>query len=665
MALQSIETLLNGTIFFISDGNLTGHVYPPLVYQAIPEQSIVRIIDNFNTIIPIDISIDFINGVAFSGNYAQLQIDIEAAVDAANIEFENFNSAVSGGSATADNQVLQIDQITNYLGKKAIGKIVDLAADQGGTWNGYPITFLLNEQIGFNIKIDNVEYPIPNDMPADSAAELVSLLNTSQSYLSFEIIDETHLLISDGTLSIASLEQFYINSANNGVLLYETFPYSPAIPLSNLDEMNERLKSVEANIQAVKQQQTNGTQKTQIFQDGLDVGKNNGASIKFSNDSITQSASGALLVTTTFILFDGKTLNADDTNFLWQGVGTGTGAWANNMFSMSVTAGQYYIRQSRRFMPYFSGYPVLAELTFDNFDIQSNGTKRLGYFSSSATQPYTANLDGFWIEMDGTTYRMISYNNGTQTSNIPFTSFTNYAALSAYNFDNFTACMFSFLWLGGAQLALWLCTADGWILANTTPYIGNNKGTICKSPNQPVRYEIRSTTGVLDFRQICSQVSVGGSNIDRLGYVVPSINTTAIACNAIGTIYALQGFKKNATYRDIAVKIESFGVVNEGTSDTGMLLLIRNPTLSAALTYAAYGKIDRAIATTQTVTVGTGDILGVVTAGTAGNANGDLTDNYKSWLTQTITNTFDEYVLGYLSTSSNQSNRGYAILKEY
>jgi len=252
MALKSIETLLNGTIFFISDGNLTGHVYPPLVYQAIPEQSIVRIIDNFNTIIPIDISIDTINGVAFSGNYAQLQIDIEAAVNAANIEFENFNSAVSGGSATADNQVLQLDQITDYLGKKAIGKIVDLAADQGGTWNGYPITFLPNEQIGFNIKIDNVEYPIPNDMPADNATELVSLLNSSQSYLYFERIDETHLLISDGTLSISSLEQFYINSANNGVLLYETFTNSTAVPLSNLDVINENIKKLTTLVNQVE-----------------------------------------------------------------------------------------------------------------------------------------------------------------------------------------------------------------------------------------------------------------------------------------------------------------------------------------------------------------------------------------------------------------------------
>jgi len=411
--------------------------------------------------------------------------------------------------------------------------------------------------------------------------------------------------------------------------------------------------------------QTDGTQKTQISQEGATVGKNNGAWVKFSNDSITKSASGALLVNTPTILFDGKTLGADDINFLWQTAGTGTGTWVNNMFEMSVTAGQYIIRQSRRFMPYFSGYPLLIEPTYDNFNIQANGTKRVGYFSSSAVAPHTANLDGFWLEMDGTTYRVISYNNGIETSNIPFADFTNYQTLSGYNFDNFTACMFSFLWLGGAQLALWLCTSDdGWILANLTPYIGNNKGTICKTPNQPLRYELRSSSGVLDFRQICSQVSVGGS-IEKLGYSLPSLNTAAIPCNSIGTLYALQGFKKNATYRDIAVKIQSFGCVNTATTDTGILMVIRNPTLSAPLTYAAYGKIDRAIATNQTVTIGTGDIIGIVTAGSSGNTNETLEDNYKAWMTQTITNTFDEYVLCYLSTSANQDVRGYGILKEY
>lgn len=575
------------------------------------------------------------------------------------------NASVSGVSTEAK-QTDQLNQATDYFAKKSIGKIVDIGANSG--FPGYPI--ILDDVPAFTLTTTggiNTDYNgggIIND-----AQSLVSALNNLQTKFTFSVITNTTLLINDGTLGIDELEAFTLH-ADVGNLLYDTFTESPAVELSNIDVINENIKVMRAlsksasdTLEAINAALLDGTQKAQIYQDSANVGKNNGAWVKFSNDSITKSASGALLVNTPTILFDGKTLNADDTNFLWQSVGTGTGTWANNMFAMSVTAGQYYIRQSRRFMPYFSGYPVLAELTFDNFNIEANGTKRLGYFSSSAVAPHTANLDGFWLEMDGTTYRMISYNNGTETTNIPFSSFTNYAALSGYNFDNFTACMFSFLWLGGAELALWLCTSDDkWILANLTPWAGVSKGTICRSPNQPMRYELRSSTGALDFRQVCCQASVGG-NPEKLGFSLPSLNNAAIACNTVGTIYALQGFKKNATYRDIAVKIDSFGCGNDATVDTGILMIIRNPTLSAPLTYAAYSKIDHAIATTQTITANTGDIIAITSAGTT--ANDHLEDNYKSWLTQTITNTFDEYVLCYLSTSNNQNVRGYAVLKEY
>jgi hypothetical protein len=387
-------------------------------------------------------------------------------------------------------------------------------------------------------------------------------------------------------------------------------------------------------------------------------------SIKFANDEITKMGSGALMVAEPTIIFDGKTLGADDTDFLWQNAGTGTFAWANNMCSMSVTSGQYCIRQSRRFMHYVSGYLQLIETTLDNFDTQVNTVKRIGYFSSSAVAPHTANYDGSAIVNDGTTYRIVSWNDGTETSNRVITSWKNYALISTYNFDNFTAIMTGFLWLGGAYHATWLATADsGWILADYIPFVGNNKGTLFKSPSQPVRYEIVSSTGTGDMRAICSQVSIGGNNVSNVGNTIIAKNSASIACNTIGTIYALQGFKKNATYRDLAIKISEIGCVNGATTDTGILMLIRNPTLSAPLTYAAYEKIDRAIATTQTVTDNTGTIVTIHPNNVATEASQE--ENYRAWFTQTITNTFDEYVLCYLSTSSNQDIRGLVSLKQY
>lgn len=384
-------------------------------------------------------------------------------------------------------------------------------------------------------------------------------------------------------------------------------------------------------------------------------------SINFANDTITKLASGTLMVSSPSILFDGKILDADNAE-LWQNSGTGTFTFTGNKVNMSVTAGQYCIRQSKRVIPYFSGYPLIVEETFDNFDIQADGVKRVGYFNSTAVSPFQTNYDGFWLEMDGTTYRLKAARSGTETVNVPFASWDNYALLSGYNFNNFTAIFFDFLWLGGAALRIWVCTPDkGWVLGHSAQYIGNFQDTICTTPNHSLRYEVISTTGILDMRYICSQASVLG-DVGNLGYTRHSINTTTIACNSVGTIYALQGLKKNATYRDIAVKFQEISCVNVATNDTGLLLLLRNPTLSAPLTYAAYGKVNRAVATTQTV-VATGEIIEAQTSGQTGG--GLVNNNYRSWLTQNIDDTFDEYVLAYLSASNNQDLRGILTYKEF
>lgn len=103
--------------------------------------------------------------------------------------------------------------------------------------------------------------------------------------------------------------------------------------------------------------------------------------------------SGRLRVGSLTTLLDGKILNADNT-LLFETVGTGTGAFATNLFNMSVTAGQYLIRQSKRFNSYFSSKSQLVELTFDNLQPQSNVTKRVGYFSSNAVAPFNSSKDG-------------------------------------------------------------------------------------------------------------------------------------------------------------------------------------------------------------------------------------------------------------------------------
>lgn len=124
---------------------------------------------------------------------------------------------------------------------------------------------------------------------------------------------------------------------------------------------------------------------------------------------MTQTADGRLRTSEITTLFDGKILNQEDT-FKWDTKGTGTATFSENAIVMSVTAGQYVVRQSKHWNAYFSGNAQMIEPTFINFENEADVVKRVGYYSSSAAAPYSADLDGIWIEADGTTYRPMSTN---------------------------------------------------------------------------------------------------------------------------------------------------------------------------------------------------------------------------------------------------------------
>ena len=372
-------------------------------------------------------------------------------------------------------------------------------------------------------------------------------------------------------------------------------------------------------------------------------------------------ASGRQRVGQLTTLFDGKTLGSDDTE-IFSNVGTGTGAWANNMYNMSVTSGQYQIRQTKRWFPYFSGKSQLIEVTFDNFETEAGVIKRVGYFSSSAVAPYTANFDGFWIEDDGTKKVLKIYNNGTEKVSVDFTAMDNYAIASSYDFSNFTVMAFDFLWLGGAILRVWLKTDLGFILLHTVNYSGTDTSTFTLSPNQPLRYEVRGTSAAGSMRYICAQIATEGS-LNEAGKTKAIYNDSNITTNSTSTTYALLGLRKLTSFRDVAVQIIEIGVVNTSQNDSGMILLLKNPTLSAVLSYSTNGKLESALATNQTVSAD-GYVIAAAPAGLQGSSS-VMKENFLSFLGNDIVNVMDQYVLAYRPASSNQSVRGLVNIKEF
>jgi hypothetical protein len=361
---------------------------------------------------------------------------------------------------------------------------------------------------------------------------------------------------------------------------------------------------------------------------------------------ITQDAGGRVRVSQLTTLGDYKTLNADRT-LLLETVGTGTGAFSANKYSMSVTAGQWLVRQSRRYHPYFSGKSQMVECTFDNFGLQANVTKRVGYFSSSAVSPYDSTYDGIWLENTGTSYVLKASRAGTETVSVDWTLWDRYNLISDYSFDNFTVLLFDFLWLGGAVLRLWIKTGSGFVLLHTVNYSGSAQDIFIKSPNQPLRYEIRSTTGTGSMRYICAQVSTEGS-INESGLGRSVFNTTGVATNTIGTTYPVLSVRKGTAYRDIAVSMEDLSVFVTTTQDQVRWSLQINPTLSAPLTYSALANSATEFAVGNgTITVTTAGVVIVAghTSSTLMQPTGILKLNFLSFLGGSIDNVMDEYVL--------------------
>jgi len=397
-------------------------------------------------------------------------------------------------------------------------------------------------------------------------------------------------------------------------------------------------------------------------------------SILLDPATVTLDAGGRVRISQMTSLLDGKILNGDNP-FLFDNQGTGTGTYANNKYNMSVTSGQFRVRQSKRFNPYFSGKSQFVECTFDNFQLEANTVKRAGYFSSSAVSPFTASYDGFYIENDGTTYRLKADRNGTPTIDIPWTSWDNYDLISGYNWSNFTVVAFDFLWLGGAVLRIFLKTDKGFVLAHTVNYAGTSTDTFISSPNQPIRYEIRSTTGTGSFRYICSQVSTEGSTTES-GYnnSIISLSTAAIHSNtaaAIGTRYPLKGIRKKTANRDNSVKIVTTQVFIN-SADQAIWTLELNPTLSAPLTYtdvansAVQEANGAAVAALSATVTSPGRVLasGIVTQNGM-MPSGIFENDFLTSLGSTLTNVMDEIVLCVQPISASVTVIGVINFKEY
>lgn len=396
-------------------------------------------------------------------------------------------------------------------------------------------------------------------------------------------------------------------------------------------------------------------------------------------ENIGINADGLTRVGQSTCLFAGKQLGERDTD-IFNHAGTGTITFANNEDTMSVTAGQYYIKQSKMICPYFEGKVQSIEMTARNFQLQTGVIKQIGLFSSTGSAPYAANKDGFLIESNGDTnkFSLVTINNGTETVRIESANFNGdfmLSQLTNLDLSKFQVFKIEYLWLGGAALKLWGKIKGQWQQLHSQQWEGAEIGDtfggspITLSPNQFVRYEIRSTTGTGSLTYVCSQVATEGS-IDESGKAISIFNTTSVTTNVIGTIYPLKGIKKNTTsFRDAKIQILDVSVGITSTTDSGVILLLLNPTLSAPLTYVNKSKFQEGTPTNPasppTVTIGANTRVLKAFPINSQAAGVNFDNDYLNSLGVNIDNTVDEIVLCYLVTSTNQTVNGTMNLKVY
>lgn len=379
-------------------------------------------------------------------------------------------------------------------------------------------------------------------------------------------------------------------------------------------------------------------------------------------------------------LGDYKTLGADDLFLLENttlnaGAGSTTGVWANNKFYMEMIGaenGSYSIRRSRIYHNYFSGKPSQIEVTFENFHPQVNIIKRAGYFSSNATTPYASSYDGFWLESsEGQVYLKVA-NMGTLVHSVPQTEW-NINTLKDHDWSKFNVIMFDFLWLGGAVLRVFVTTATGFKHVHTYIHASIGSDVMIRSPNQPIRWEMRATGGATGtFTPICAQYSTEGEKGTGGKPVVVRNNGTnfaGVTAALVGTTYTLIAVRKNLAFRDKYIKYIDYNMLVT-TADQLEVTVIKNPTFGGtALSFGALAGTALDVATpvgALASTVTGGRVIGV------GNATQNALvppptsfDDYLSYLGSEINNTSDVIALCVTPLSAGVTLRGALRLREF
>ena len=337
----------------------------------------------------------------------------------------------------------------------------------------------------------------------------------------------------------------------------------------------------------------------------------------------------------------------------------------NSQVAMTTsTNNSYVIRQGKSRGIYQPGKGQLFEASFSRFDLETNIIKRVGYYTTSTSAPYNTIEDGFFLESNGQT-GIISFQIW-QSGTLTLSSTTTSWLTTDYDVNNIdwgkTQLMITdFQWLGVGRVRFGL-VIDGLIKTFVTNSGTNNLSNVyMKSPNQPIRYEIRQVgTGSGRFNMICSQISLEGSiNSLQRSLGLTKFNTTSAV--TAGVKYPIIGYRLNSGYEGVNITlsdVQTINTTNPSKSDFYITVEL-NPTLSSTATFTGLTNtgVAYSLSNGQTVTNN-----GYVLTNFLGSGSGSQVDNFEfkdNMLRPgvNVNGTYDEIWICVVAEGSNQTFR--------
>lgn len=329
--------------------------------------------------------------------------------------------------------------------------------------------------------------------------------------------------------------------------------------------------------------------------------KINNVGIKYSLDSGSIDAFGRLRASMPTTLFDSKTLH-NKSSLFWSQTAVGIGAdvrFTSELNDASVTLsaagiGAYAIRQTTQRFNYQPGKSQLVIFT-GILNPVSNAIKRYGIFQSLTAAPYDPNV-GLYFETltdSSSSIAVVQQNDGFLVSTLS-------AKRENWNIDkldgtgpsgkvlNLSAAnifLIDYEWLGVGRVR-YGAVIDGQICyCHAFNNAGNVQGAYIRTPNLPVRAEIRQTgAGTASMKVICSSVmSEGGADFTGITRSV-SVSGYPGLTIAAGTRRAILGVRLQSSKLDSVNEIINGSVISipQGASNQAAYQyeLLHNPNVS-------------------------------------------------------------------------------------